>query len=74
MIGKEQNCLFGRFLVCGGLGLALLAGAGVTAARYVMQNRQRSSDGGGILFHQRPLREPRRRPCTILIQRRRHFP
>ena len=40
MIGKRTKLPLRTLLVCGGLGLALLAGAGVTAARYVMQNRQ----------------------------------
>ena len=40
MIGKRTKLPLRMLLVCGGLGLVLLAGAGVTAARYVMQNRQ----------------------------------
>ena len=40
MIGKRTKLPLRTLLVCGGLGLTLLAGAGVTAARYVMQNRQ----------------------------------
>lgn len=40
MVAKRKKRPLRTFLACGVLALVLLAGAGVTAARYVMQNRQ----------------------------------